>query len=383
VTLPAPLRDRYEIVVVGAGIAGASLAYFLVDRGFTDVLLLEREAAPGYHSTGRSAGVLVEYHREPRVRRLIHLAASFLREPPPGLVEDPLLDPVGVMIPSAGEAWRESQSFARTLAGEGVAIELLDREQTLARIPVLEPSAIEGSVLLTEGGHLDVHGLHSGYLRALARAGGELCCGCEVQGFLVERGRCVGLRLERRSIHARVVVDAAGAWAGELARHAGAAPIAISPRRRTVISFAPPAGLDPRRWPMVDSELHRYYFKPESGGLLASPMDQSPSEPCDARPGELEIAEAVDRLERFAPTLAPRTLRRSWAGLRSFAPDEVPLVGFDPLLEGFFWLAGQGGVGIETSPILGRLAAGLILDGASELDPSGALSPRRFGDALT
>ncbi len=374
----APRKDHYEIVIVGAGIAGASLAYFLAERGQSDLLLLEREEEPGYHATGRSAGALVEYHREPTVRRLIQLGAAFLREPPPGLVEDPLLDPVGVLVPAAGEAWRESQTFARTLASEGVALELLDREQTLARVPVLEPAEVDGSVQLLRGGHLDVHGLHSGYLRAVARAGGELSCACEVQGVLVERGRCLGVQLERRAIHAGLVVDAAGAWAGALARLAGAAPIAIQPRRRTVITFAAPAGHDVRRWPMVDSEAHRYYFKPESGGLLASPMDQAPSEPCDARPDELTVAEAVDKLERHAPGLAPRALRQRWAGLRSFAPDEVPLVGPDPLRAGFFWLAGQGGVGIETSPVLGRLAAELILDGRSELDPAGALAPARF-----
>lgn len=374
----APRKDRYEIVIVGAGIAGASLAYFLTRRGLSDLLLLEREEEPGYHSTGRSAGALVEHHREPTVRRLIHLAAAFLHEPPPDLVEEPLLDPVGVLIPSAGEAWRESQAFARDLAGEGIALELLGRAETLARVPVLEPSEVDGAVLLLHGGHLDVHGLHSGYLRAVARAGGELATRCEVQGFLVERGRCTGVRLDGRELRARVVVDAAGAWAGALARLAGAAPIAIQPRRRTVITFAPPAGHDVRRWPMVDSETRRYYFKPESGGLLASAMDQTPSEPCDARPAEADVALAVDRLERYAPELAPRALRQRWAGLRSFAPDELPVVGPDPLLPGFFWLAGQGGVGIETSPILGRLAAELILAGASELDPSSRFAPARF-----
>jgi len=195
---------------------------------------------------------------------------------------------------------------------------------------------------------------------------------------LRERDRCLGVVLEGRTVRARIVVDAAGAWAGTLAQLAGATPIPILPRRRTVITFAAPPALEVRRWPMVDSEAQRYYFKPESGGLLASPMDQTPSEPCDARPTELDVAEVLDRLQRFAPSLAPRALRQRWAGLRSFAPDELPVVGFDPSLEGFFWLAGQGGVGIETSPALGRLAAELILDGASEIDPAGALLPTRF-----
>jgi D-arginine dehydrogenase len=373
----AAMRDRYEVIVVGAGIAGASAAYFLRGLG-GELLILEREEQPGYHSTGRSAAALVEAHREPTVRRLISVGAAFLRNPPPELAESPLLDPAGVLVPAVGADWARDLALARELEREGIRVAILARDEALALVPALEPAEVDGALLLPDDGHLDVHALHSGYLRAVARAGGELRCASEVRSLIVERGRCVGVATAAGELRARRVVNAAGAWAGELARGAPASAIALTPRRRTIILFDAPAGLDVRRWPMVDCEARRFYFKPESGGLLASPMDETAVEPCDARPAEEDVALAIDRLERHAPALVPRALRQKWAGLRTFAPDELPLVGEDPALGGLFWLAGQGGVGIETSPALGRIAAELILDGRSSIEGAAALSPRRF-----
>src|SRR5262249_49796714 len=175
------------------------------------------------------------------------------------------------------------------------------------------------------------------------------------------------------------LVEAAGEWAGELARAAGASPIEITPRRRCIATFAAPAGLDVARWPLVAHESKHVYFAPESGGLLVSPMDEVAMAPCDARPDDEALAIAVERLSVIAPSLAPRTFRRKWAGLRTFAPDRVPVVGADPELGGFFWLAGQGGCGIETSPMVGAIAADLLLDGKTARVDATKLSPTRFG----
>ncbi len=372
-------RAQFEVIIVGSGIAGASLAYFLAERGVTDVLLLEREEQPGYHSTGRSAATLVEWDPIPALQQLKALAAGFFRDPPAGFSDHPVLQPSGILVTFQEPAWSAIQNFLPAVAAQGTAIESLSLEQVLARIPVLSPEYLDGGVLLPEDGHIDVHELLWSYLRHAARRGVERRCGVEVSGIRVESGRCRGVETNAGSFSARWVVDAAGAWAGRIAALAGAAPIAITPCRRTIITFAAPDDLDVRGWPLVTNESHRLYFGPESGGLLASPMDEDPMEPCDARPDDLVVAEAMHRLAKLAPRLAPRSIRRKWAGLRTFAPDRVLVIGEDPLVKGFFWLAGQGGCGIETSPAAGQIAADLLVDGRTERYDAAQLSPSRFG----
>ncbi|MBI5480612.1 MAG: FAD-binding oxidoreductase [Deltaproteobacteria bacterium] len=371
-------KDRFEVIVVGAGIAGASVAAFLAERGEGNVLLVEREAQPAYHATGRSAAMLVELNRHPLWRRLISLGGRVLRRPPAWLADQPLVDRVGVVVPAAGAAWAELQHFEPRLRAEGIATRLIDADAARALVPVLDPGAVDGALLLPENGHLDVHALLQGYLRRLTRAGGEVRCGTEVCEVLRERGRCAGVGTPGGPLRARWVVNAAGAWAGVLGQLAGAVPIAFQARRRTIVTFAAPAASEVGRWPMVDSEVHQAYFKPESGGLLTSPMDETPSPPCDAHPADEDVARAMEKLGRLARALVPQALRRKWAGLRTFAPDEVPVIGEDPLVPGFFWLAGQGGSGIETSPVLGQLAADLLLDGTSTHEAAAALAPGRF-----
>ena len=371
-------KDRFEVIVVGAGIAGASVAAFLAERGLGDVLLVEREEQPAYHATGRSAAALVELNRHPLWRRLITLGGHFLRRPPAWLADEPFVDQVGVVVPAEGAAWAELQRLEPTLRAEGIATRLIGADEACVRVPALGPGVVEGALLLPEDGHLDVHALLQGYLRRLTRAGGEVRCDTEVRAVLREHGRCVGVGTPGGPLHARWVVNAAGAWAGILGRLAGAAPITFQPRRRTIVTFAAPAAFAVGRWPMVDSEAAKAYFKPESGGLLLSPMDETPSPPCDAHPADEDVARAMEKLGRLASTLVPQALRRKWAGLRTFAPDEVPVVGEDPVVPGFFWLAGQGGSGIETSPVLGQVAADLLLDGRSAHEAAPALAPGRF-----
>jgi len=374
-------RRHFEVVVVGGGIAGASLAYFLAARGLGDVLLLEREPQPGTHATGRSAAVLVEWDPVPTLQELKRASAPFLRHPPPGFAEHPLLDPTGILVTFQEPLWSVVRQAAVGPAGPGTVARLLPASEVVERIPVLAPEHVDGGVWLPEDGHLDVHALLWSYLGHAARRGVERRCGVEVTAIRVERGRCRAVVTDAGEIEARWVVNGAGAWAERIGALAGAAPIGLTPHRRTIITFAAPADLDVRHWPLVSNESHRLYFAPESGGLLASPMDEDPMEPHDARPDETRVAEAVVRLGTIAPRLVPRTLRRAWAGLRTFAPDRIPVVGEDPRVRGFFWLAGQGGCGIETSPTLGRIAADLLLDGRSEHPVAAALSPTRFARA--
>ncbi len=371
-------RDRFEVIIIGGGIAGASLAYFLTEKGMSDILLIEREAQPGYHTTGRSAASLVEWDPIPALQELKALGAAFFRNPPAGFSEHPLLRPAGILVTFQEPAWSAVQQTIPLLRGRGTVVETLSASAVLARIPVLAPDYFDGGVFLPEDGHLDVHELLWSYLRHAGQRGAQRRCGVEVRGIRVESGRARSVVTNDGELQARWIVDAAGAWAAQIGALAGVTPIALTPQRRTIITFAAPADLDVRGWPLVANESYHLYFSPESGGLLASPMDEDPMEPCDATPDELVVAEAVARLAKLAPRLAPKTLRRTWAGLRTFAPDRVLVVGEDPLVKGFFWLAGQGGCGIETSPAVGRIAADLLLDGRTARYDAALLAPARF-----
>ncbi len=374
-------RSRYEVIIIGAGIAGASLAYFLAERGMSDVLVLERETQPAYHATGRSAASLVELDPNPTVQQLKVLGARFLRHPPAGFSDLPLLKPSAALVLLRNPMRQMLESAAASLERAGVRFEMLSPEGSCAWVPELLPGRFDGAVLLSEDGRIGVHELLSAYLGHARRRGVTLALGVEVRGLLVERGCLVGVVTEEGAIRARWVVDAAGAWAGKIAQLAGAAPIALQPRRRTLVTFAVPDGVEVGGWPFVVSDADRLYFAPEAGGMLLSPMDEEPLEPCDAQPDDLVVAQALARLAKLTPRLVPRSLRRKWAGLRTFAPDGVPVVGEDPLTPGFFWLAGQAGYGIESSGIIGPVAADLIVRGRTDLFDAALLSPSRFARA--
>lgn len=373
-----PERRHFEVIIIGAGIAGASLAYFLTDRGVGDVLILEREPQPGYHATGRSAATLVEWDLVPPMQLLKALGASFLRRPPAGFSDHALVDTVGVIVTFQDALWQTVQARIPAMRENGTSIEYLSAAAVIERVPVLAPAYVDTAVLLPEDGHIDVHELHWSYLRHAAQRGAARRCGVEVRGLRVHDGRCHAVETTAGTFTARWIVNAGGAWAEPLAAMANAAPIRFTPYRRHIVTFAAPEGLDVRRWPLVTNESQQLYFKPESGGLLASPMDETPLRPCDVQPDELLVAETLDKLGRLAPPLLPKTLRRRWAGLRTFAPDRVCVVGEDSRIQGFFWLAGQGGCGIETSPAVGQLAADLLIDGRTSRVDAAIYSPARF-----
>lgn len=371
-------KRNFEVIIVGGGIAGASLGFFLTQRGVTDIALLERETQHGYHSTGRSAATLVEWDPIAAVQQLKAQGGEFLKNPPPGFAENPLVDNSQVML-----LYRDGNlgDFSESVAGlqrDGVAFEELSSGEAIARVPALAPGASARALLLTGDGRIDVHELLTSYLRNARRAGVEIRVGAEVREIIVEGGRCRGVATASERLTARLVVDAAGAWAGEIAKLAGASPIRLEPRRRSIVLFDPPPDFDVRGWPFVISEADQVYFAPESGGLMLSPMDQVPMAPCDAQPDDETIAAAIERLRALAPALVPRTLKRRWAGLRTFSPDSIPVVGEDPRLPGFFWLAGQAGFGIESSGAIGQIAADLIAHKATKRFDAAILSPVRF-----
>ncbi|HUY28740.1 MAG TPA: FAD-binding oxidoreductase [Candidatus Binataceae bacterium] len=371
---------NFEVIIIGGGIAGASLAYFLAARGMTDVALLERETQHGYHSTGRSAASLVEWDSIPAVQRLKGIGGKFLRHPPAEFSENPLLDRSQVMILFRDGKLGDFEQSAAGLTRDGVEFQSLMSRDAVARVPALAPGDQARALLLTDDGRIDVHELLTSYLRGARSSGVVIRTGAEVRSIIVEGGRCRGVATGQETLRARIVVDAAGAWAGEIATLAGAEPIQLEPRRRSIVLFDPPPDIAVRGWPFVISEADQVYFAPESGGLMLSPMDQVAMAPCDAQPDDEIIAAALERLRALAPRLVPRSLKRKWAGLRTFSPDSVPVVGEDPRVPGFFWLAGQAGFGIESSPAIGQIAADLIARGATSLFDAAILSPTRFSD---
>ncbi len=352
--------NGFDFIVIGGGIAGASVAWELQRSGST--LLLEREPLPGHHTTGRSAAFLVDSYAGPVVGKLTRAGRSFFEEPPEGFTEAPLVTPNAVLW-IGREDQRESLAAALRSGREvGAEMNPVTLSEALELCPILREEYVVDAVVEPSALHIDVAGLLDSFLRAFRRRGGKVETKAEVKR-LERKGDSWEVDAGGRTLHAPVVVNAAGAWCDEVGRLARARPIGLRPLRRTAITFDGPAGVDTRSWPLVMDADEDFYFKPEGAQLLASPCDETPSPPCDASPDDYDVALAADAVQR-ATTLEIRHIRNRWAGLRSFVADRSPVIGMDPERDGFFWLAGQGGFGIMTSPAAARAAAGLILNGA-------------------
>lgn len=349
----------FDVAVIGAGMAGASLAAELA--GHARVLLLEAEDRPGYHTTGRSAAFWTESYGGPGVYPLTRASG-------PLLADLGFLTPRQALTIGRAEQAAQVEAFARTYADLGIEIRLLDSDDLAARVPglradwtlgALEPSCCD----------IDVSGLHQHYLVSGRTGGTELWCRA---GLLAAERNATGWHLtlsDGRVARCDVLVDAAGAWADPVARLAGVRPLGIAPLRRTIAQLRVEPGV-PAELPLVLDVAGGFYFKPEAGRLWLSPHDETPSQPCDAAPEELDVATAIARLGSVVDWSVERVEHR-WAGLRSFAPDRLPVYGFDAAVPGFFWFAGQGGFGIQTAPAAARLAAGLLLERPDgEIDPS-------------
>lgn len=378
-------RDANEadVAIVGAGIAGASAAYFLAPHA--SVLLLEREAQPGYHTTGRSAALFSEAYGNAAVRALTRASRAFLEAPPEGFAAHPLLTPRGHLIFCTREQRTLLEAAAADMASTGTRILNLSGAEVRARVPALRESHAQAGVLDAAAQDIDVHALLQGFLRGARERGVRVVTSAELQHADFAAGRW---RLESRAntFSAGLLVNAAGAWADEVARIAGVKPLNLQPLRRTAIVFECGRHSGQRGWPMTVSADDSLYFRPEAGKFLASPADETVSLPCDAQPDELDIATLIDRLQA-ATTFDIRRISARWAGLRTFAADRSLVAGFDAGQRSFFWLAGQGGYGIQTSPAMGMLAASLVTSATlpGQILEQGVspdqLAPERFGSA--
>lgn len=344
-----------DVLIIGGGIAGASCGYFLA--GDAKVIMLEREDQPGYHTTGRSAALFYESYGNAVIRKITKATRSFLETPPDGFTSGPILTPRGMLTIATKELLGDLE--ARTTLPDSPPTEALEGDALFALAPFLRRDRIVKGLYEPDAMDIDVNALLQGFLRGMRAKGGQTVTDAEVRSL----SRAGGVwRLETRAgtFEAPVVVNAAGAWCDVVATMAGVPTVGLVPKRRTAFTFDPPAGADIARWPGVDLCDESWYVIPSGGRILGSPADETPSEPCDAQPDEYDVAVAADRIQTDTIFEIQRLASR-WAGLRSFVADKSPVVGFDPSTEGFLWLAGQGGYGIQTSAGMGRLSSAMAL----------------------
>lgn len=374
-----------RVLIIGAGMAGMSLAARLPRS--LDVTVLEREDTTGYHATGRSAALYAPAYGNRQIRALTIASGPFLHDPPEGFCDHPLLEQQDVLFIGHAGQQPELRKLMADVAEQGLELSRLDLADACRRMPLLRKEYLAEVVLDPTSHAMDVHAILQGFTRMFRANGGKLVTNSEAAS-ITRRGGQWHVATRAGDFTADVIVNAAGAWADDIAEMAGAKPVGLVPMRRSAAMIDVPPGLDSSNWPMVVDADEDFYLKPGVGELLISPADETPSEPCDARPEEIDIAICADRIQK-AMTLDIRHIRASWAGLRTFAPDRTPVVGFDPVIEGFFWLAGQGGYGIQTAPALSELASSLLIgkDVPDHISAHGAsaeaLSPARFTSGET
>lgn len=347
---------KFDVIVIGAGIAGAGVSAEL-GAGVRTVLL-EQEAQPGYHSTGRSAAVFAESYGGESVRALSRASRSFLTCPPAGFTNTTLLTPRGFLFVAREDQLATLEAFA-DLPDMRKTGTRLTVAQARERMPLLRPEYLAGALLDEGASDIEVHALHQGYLAMLKRNGGKLVCNARAE--TIEKIDGVWRVTTSAGVfEAPLLINAAGAWAEQVGTLAGVTGIGLQPMRRTAALVDVPVNEGMDRWPLTIDIDEEFYFKPDAGRLLISPADETASAPCDAVADDMDLAIAVDRIERVT-TLDIRRMHSRWAGLRSFVADRTPVAGFASDASGFFWLAAQGGYGVQTAPALSRFAASQVL----------------------
>ncbi len=362
---------KVDVAIIGGGMAGAGLAAMI--GGHATTAILEMEDSPGYHTTGRSAAFYAETYGGPAIQPLTTASKAFFENPPAGFSDVPLIGPRGGLHLAEAEHVELLAAMDHDFAASGVTLELIGREAMERLLPGLGPQWVEGRL---EPGcrDMDVAAIHQGFLRMARRTGVQLVCNAQVMMASRTAGKWM-LETRAGSVSADIVAIAAGAWANSTAALFGVGPLGIQPLRRTVVQaeVEPPITRD---IPLTMDAAGRFYFRPEAGGVWISPQDETPDIAGDTQADELDVAIAIERFEGAGMWRVRRKVR-AWAGLRSFAPDRIPVYGFDPRAPGLFWCAGQGGFGIQTAPAASMMAAA-VLTGTPLPDPVSAIDPGRY-----
>jgi D-arginine dehydrogenase len=365
------MNKTADIIVIGGGIAGIGAAAMMAPDA--KVIVLETEDVIGSHSTGRSAAIYIRNYGNATLRAL-NAASEPLLQNPEMIGETSVLSPRGEMLVAREEELPELEAYLNGAEG----IERLSPAEAINLFPLLREEAVAAAAIERSAQDIDVDRLFQAFARTLRHAGGEIITKAPVTA-LTRTGSVWHITTPQGTFEAPIVVNAAGGWADTIARMAGLKPLGLTPMRRSAALLPAPDGYDITHWPLVASASETWYAKPEAGLLMVSPADEDPVEAHDAWADDMVLAEGLDRFEQSMKMTVTR-VARSWAGLRTFAPDRTPVVGFSLQAEGFFWLAGQGGYGIQTSPALSQLAADLCLGRESALGATvlEALSPARL-----
>ncbi len=365
------MSETADILVIGGGIAGVGAAAMLSPDA--RVIVLESEDAIGRHSTGRSAAIYIRNYGNATLRAL-NAASEPVLSDPSVLEETSVLTPRGEMLIAAEEELGDLDAYLEGADG----IERLSAGEAVALFPILREELIAAAAYEPKAMDIDVDRLFQAFARRLRHKGGQIILKSPASAIARKDG-VWQVETPTGRYDAPILINAAGAWADQIAALAGVAPIGLIPMRRSAALLPAPEGHDITHWPLVASASESWYAKPEAGLIMVSPADEDPVDPHDAYVDDMVLAEGLYRFEQ-AVTMPVTRVERSWAGLRSFVPDRTPVVGFDPAAEGFFWLAGQGGYGIQTSPALSQLTADLCLTRPSALrmETVAALSPARM-----
>lgn len=374
--------EQFDIIIVGGGIAGVSAGYELAQEG--SVLILEKEEYPGQHATGRSAAVYAASYGSdrPALLALSKASAAFFEAPPEGFCEHPLIGSRGVMYVAHEDKLDRLRESFEQLRQVNRGLRLLDEAAIREKMPALRSEFTKQAIYEEQVYDVDVHGLQEGYLKGFRQRGGEIRVSHAVDKLDYIDGQWT-VTCGENSYRAPVIINAAGAWADKVAELAAVAPVGLKPLRRTAILVDPPEGITPDGWPMVVELEEEFYIKPDAGKVLVSPADETLSPPCDAQPEEIDVAYAAHYAET-AMEMKVRQVDHSWSGLRSFVDDRNPVIGYAADAPGFFWLAAQGGYGIQTAPAAARLAASLVIKRGLPMDiaelglTESAVSPARL-----
>jgi len=383
-TVIRAITEAFDFIVVGGGIAGASVAAALAPTA--RVALIEAESQPGFHASARSAALFLSNYGGPVFRALTRASSAFLRAPPENFSAYPLLRPRGALYLARAGQQQQLERALRLMRAAHSVVEILSPEAARTMVPSLRSGYAAACLYEPDAHDIDVASLLQGYLRQAKALGMRMYVGARISA-----PQCHGtgwqVHVQGESLCAPVLINAAGAWADELAAACGATPLGLRPLRRTAALIDPPGGVEVGGWPAVFDVDEEFYFKPDASCLLISPADEEPFPPGDAYADDLTVALAVERIEGVLDVQL-RRVRHSWAGLRTFAPDREPVIGYDATVPGLFWCAGQGGYGIQSSPACSQLAAALARGEAvphaiaAEGVTAELVSPARFSSVM-